>query len=49
MTLTNEQIENIKIEFNQWFDKQYANKTLEERQKLGAFFTPPDICEAGSS
>ena len=43
MTLTNEQIENIKIEFNQWFDKQYANKTLEERQKLGAFFTPPEL------
>lgn len=30
MTLTNEQVENIKSEFNQWKDKMYANKTLSE-------------------
>lgn len=43
MLLTNEQIENIKSEFNQWKDKQYADKTLEERQELGQFFTPPEL------
>lgn len=43
MTLTNEQIENIENEFNQWKDKMYGNKTLKERQDLGAFFTPPEL------
>ena len=43
MILTNEQVENIKSEFNQWKDKMYANKTLSERQDLGAFFTPPEL------
>ena len=43
MTLTNEQVENIKSEFNQWKDKMYANKSLEDRQDLGAFFTPPEL------
>ena len=37
MTLTNEQVENIKSEFNQWKDKIYANKTLSERQDFGQF------------
>lgn len=43
MTLTNEQVENIKSEFNQWKDKMYANKTLSERQDFGQFFTPPEL------
>lgn len=43
MTLTNEQIENIESEFNQWKDKMYANKTLSERQDFGQFFTPPSL------
>jgi type I restriction-modification system DNA methylase subunit len=43
MTLTNEQIENIENEFNQWKDKMYANKTLAERQDFGQFFTPPSL------
>ena len=43
MTLTNEQVENIKSEFNQWKDKMYANKTLSERQDFGMFFTPPEL------
>ena len=42
MRLTNEQIECIKSEFNLWKDKMYANKSLEDRQDLGAFFTPPE-------
>ena len=43
MTFTNEQVENIKSEFNQWKDKMYANKTLSERQDFGMFFTPPEL------
>ena len=43
MTLTNEQVENIKNEFNQWKDKMYANKTFSERQDFGMFFTPPEL------
>ena len=43
MTLTNEQVESIKNEFNQWKDKMYANKTLSERQDFGQFFTPPEL------
>ena len=43
MLLTNEQIESIRNEFSQWKDKMYADKTLAERQDLGAFFTPPEL------
>lgn len=43
MTLTNEQVENIKSEFNQWKDKMYADKTLQERQDYGQFFTPASL------
>lgn len=43
MTLTNEQVENIENEFNQWKDKMYANKTLAERQDFGQFFTPASL------
>ena len=43
MLLTNEQITNIEEEFNQWKDRMYADKSLEDRQDLGAFFTPPEL------
>ena len=43
MLLTNEQITNVENEFNQWKDKMYADKSLAERQDLGAFFTPPEL------
>src|SRR5574344_1302965 len=43
MTITKEQIDNITNEFNQWKDKMYANKSLEDRQDLGQFFTPPEL------
>lgn len=43
MTLTNEQVENIKKEFENWRNSMYGNKTLKERQDLGAFFTPPSL------
>ena len=43
MILSNEIKENIKIEYETWFNEQYGNKSLEERRKLGAFFTPPEL------
>ena len=33
----------IKEEYNEWFNSQYGDKTLEERRGLGAFFTPPEL------
>lgn len=43
MKLTEEQKQNITDEYNQWKDKQYAGKTLEQRKELDAFFTPPEL------
>lgn len=43
MILSDTQKENIKREFESWRDLMYANKTLKERQDLGAFFTPPSL------
>lgn len=43
MKLTTKQKEEIRAEYAQWKDKQYAGKTLEERRELDAFFTPPEI------
>ena len=43
MKLTEEQKQNITNEYNQWKDKQYAGKTLEQRKELDAFFTPPEL------
>ena len=43
MTLTDKQKQDITEEFNQWKDKMYANKSLEDRQDLGQFFTPPEL------
>lgn len=37
MILTEEQVESIRNEFNQWKDKMYADKTLQERQDFGLF------------
>ena len=42
MKLTEEQKQNITNEYNQWKDKQYAGKTLEQRKELDAFFNPPE-------
>lgn len=33
----------IEEEYNSFVEEQYAGKSLEERQKLGAFFTPPEL------
>lgn len=43
MKLTNNQKEQIINEYNEWFNQQYGDKTLEERKKLDAFFTPPEL------
>lgn len=43
MKLTEKQKQAIKDEFDQWKHKMYANKTLAERQDIGAFFTPPEL------
>ena len=43
MQLSNEIKEKIKTEYTEWFNSQYGEKTLEERRKLGAFFTPPEL------
>ena len=33
----------IQAEFEQWKDSQYSGKSTAERQKLGQFFTPPQL------
>ena len=43
MLLTDKQKQDIIEEFNQWKDKMYADKTLQERQDYGQFFTPPEL------
>lgn len=43
MTLTETQKNNIRNEYKEWFNHAYGDKSLEERKKLGAFFTPPEI------
>lgn len=43
MNLTNETKQRIINEYNEWFNQQYGDKTLEERKKLDAFFTPPEL------
>ena len=43
MTLTEEQKTAIIEEYNNWFNKQYGNNTLEERQEFAQFYTPPEL------
>ena len=43
MKLTDGQKKAIEKEYNEWKDKMYANKSLEERQDFGQFFTPPEL------
>lgn len=43
MKLTQETKQKIIDEYNDWFEDQYGDKSLEERKELGAFFTPPDL------
>lgn len=33
----------IQTEFDQWKDSQYSGKSTADRQKLGQFFTPPQL------
>lgn len=43
MKLTQEQKDAIEKEYSQWKDHLYADKTLQERQDFGQFFTPPEL------
>ena len=43
MVLSEEIKNKIKEEYNEWFNSQYGDKTLEERRELGAFFTPREL------
>lgn len=43
MKLSEETKQEIIDEYNSWVDRQYAGKTREERDALGAFFTPPEV------
>lgn len=43
MILSEEVKQSIRDEFNTWVEGQYAGRSLEERQSLGQFFTPPDL------
>ena len=43
MKLTEEQKQKITKDLTDFADKQYANKTLKERQKMGQFFTPGNL------
>lgn len=43
MKLTQETKQKIINEYNDWFESQYGNKSLDERKELGAFFTPPEL------
>lgn len=43
MKLSEEIKSKIKLEYDEWFESQYAGKSKEERQKLGQFFTPPEL------
>ena len=43
MKLFEEQRSAIDTEFKQWTELQYAGKDKKERQKLGQFFTPPQL------
>lgn len=43
MILSEETKQKIINEYNEWFEHQYGDKTLEERRELGAFFTPPEL------
>ena len=43
MTLSEETKQKIIEEHNKWKDIQYNGKTKKERQKLGQFYTPPEL------
>lgn len=43
MKLSDDIKEKIQAEYDAWQSKQYAGKDKAERQKIGAFFTPPPL------
>ena len=43
MIISDEIKQKIQQEYDNWVNIQYGTKTKEERQKLGQFFTPPEL------
>lgn len=43
MIISDQIKQKIQQEYDQWVNIQYGTKTKEERQKLGQFFTPPEL------
>ncbi len=43
MTIADDIKAKIQAEFDQWKDSQYSGKSTADRQKLGQFFTPPQL------
>ena len=43
MILSEEVKQKIKDEYMEWEECQYAGKARKERQKMGQFFTPPEL------
>ena len=43
MKLSEDTKKKIEAEFNEWKDIQYGSADLSQRQKLGQFFTPPQL------
>lgn len=43
MELTNEQIKAISDEYNKWQANEYAGSDLASRQKMGQYYTPPEL------
>ena len=43
MILSDKTKQKIQEEYDQWVNIQYGTKTKDERQKLGQFFTPPEL------
>ena len=43
MILSQEIKDRIMSEFNSWKDSQYAGKDKDWQQKMGAFYTPPEL------
>lgn len=43
MVLSDEMKNELRDEYENWKKEQYADKTIKERQDLGAYFTPPEL------
>ena len=43
MTISDDIKQAVEAEYKAWEDQQYAGMDKKERQKMGAFFTPPEL------